>query len=778
MFFQMIAKFLAVNRPANLRPSLKSGQESVMARLHVASKIWLSIGIFILGFALFAALAQVEGVDMEDRLDATARVLHPAALQSQEAEAAFRLSVKGFGDAVITLEKPSLEYGAEQGSKAAGCLRRVASLRRLGPERASAASKLAADIQTYLIDAQSTYGELVANSANHADLARTRALAARTAELSSGLQRLKEGFSQDLERQLATLRNRSAMLRWTGLLVLAVTLAIATVLVNWTIQRVIAVPLMAAEAGLAHERDLLSTLIDNIPDCIYFKDRESRFVRINRAQSRLLGIEDEREAYGLTDFEYFDREHAQQAYEDERELVDLGQTLVSRVECIRGRGPLEKWMTSTKVAVRDQEGRVTGIVGITRDITDWKKAVAALEKSRESFRMLFAAIPHAVWVYDAETLKFLEVNDAAVRDYGYSEREFKQITVREIHAEGEIARLSALLESSGKVPSGGWRFRSKNGEEREVEVSGREFIFGGRRSILAVVQDVSEKKRLEIELRQAQRLESVGQLAAGIAHEINTPIQYVGDNLRFIKDAFDGRQKVLAKYTELRRQAENGDVTAAVLQELADAIEQADFDYLTEEIPKAVAQSVDGVERVATIVRAMKEFAHPGNKEKAAADINRALQNALIVARNELKYVADVETDFGEIPPVVCHLADINQVLLNLLVNAAHAIEQLTKGTGKLGTIRVRSRQIEDRLEIAISDTGCGIPKEIQAKVFDPFFTTKEVGRGTGQGLAIARSIIVEKHGGTLTFEPNGGQGTTFKISLPLEPVPVAAMAG
>jgi signal transduction histidine kinase len=181
-----------------------------------------------------------------------------------------------------------------------------------------------------------------------------------------------------------------------------------------------------------------------------------------------------------------------------------------------------------------------------------------------------------------------------------------------------------------------------------------------------------------------------------------------------------------------------------------------------------MAQSLEGVERIGTIVGAMKEFAHPGFKQKAAADINKALSNAMIVSRNELKYVADVETDFGAVPPVLCHIADLNQVFLNLLINAADAIREVVSLNSQKGLIRVATRREGDQAIVSISDTGGGIPEEIRSRVFDPFFTTKEVGRGSGQGLAIARSIVVEKHGGNIWFEPNGAQGTTFLVSLPI----------
>lgn len=316
----------------------------------------------------------------------------------------------------------------------------------------------------------------------------------------------------------------------------------------------------------------------------------------------------------------------------------------------------------------------------------------------------------------------------------------------------------------------------KDQKTRLLGLHFRRILQGGQTTGFVITgADVTEVRALELELRQAQRLEAVGQLAAGIAHEMNTPIQYVSDNLRFLQEAFQTRQTVLGAYERLRSAALAGDPLHELLAQLSMALDGADMDYLSAEVPKAFAQSLDGVERVATIVRAMKEFAHPGRKEKAAADLNRALSNALIVARNEIKYVADVETDLGELPPVVCHLADMNQVFLNLLINAAHAIREVVQKTDKRGKITVRTRVENKRAVIGISDTGCGIPASIQAKVFDPFFTTKPVGQGTGQGLSIARSIVVEKHGGTLTFEPNGTQGTKFLVALPLDAPPSAA---
>jgi signal transduction histidine kinase len=266
-------------------------------------------------------------------------------------------------------------------------------------------------------------------------------------------------------------------------------------------------------------------------------------------------------------------------------------------------------------------------------------------------------------------------------------------------------------------------------------------------------------RRLELELQQSRKLEAVGQLAAGIAHEINTPIQFIGDNTRFLGAAAADVFALLDRY----RDAVPPELAAA----LADAEEEVDLAYLRDQVPKTVLRTVDGVQRVASIVRAMKEFAHPDGREMVAADVNQAIAAMLEVARNEYKYVADVETDFGELPPATCHAGELNQVFLNVTVNAAHAIADAVKGSGRRGKIRVTTRREGSDVAVAISDTGGGIPAAIRERIFEPFFTTKEVGRGTGQGLAISRSIL-RRHGGSIRFETRMGEGTTFFIRFPL----------
>ncbi|HVU01434.1 MAG TPA: response regulator [Polyangiaceae bacterium] len=286
-----------------------------------------------------------------------------------------------------------------------------------------------------------------------------------------------------------------------------------------------------------------------------------------------------------------------------------------------------------------------------------------------------------------------------------------------------------------------------------------------------VSQDITELKRTQADFVAAQRLAAVGTLAAGIAHEINTPIQFVNDSVHFLRDAAKDVAVLLDRLTSLRRLVSSG-ASAEELREALEAAtvaeEDADLDYLRERMPAAFERCVDGLERVTNIVRSMKEFAHPAQHDMAHVDLNRAVSNTLTIARNEYKYVADLETDFAEIPPVKCHVNDINQVVLNLVVNAAHAIDDVVKGTEQKGRIRVTTRADGDDVVIAVADTGKGIPDAIAHRIFEPFFTTKEVGKGTGQGLALAWAVVKGKHGGDLRFSSKVGEGTTFFVRLPV----------
>jgi signal transduction histidine kinase len=319
----------------------------------------------------------------------------------------------------------------------------------------------------------------------------------------------------------------------------------------------------------------------------------------------------------------------------------------------------------------------------------------------------------------------------------------------------------------------------------EDDVANSESAFAALKQNVALERVVAEKTRqleaqrrelqaaldhlrqAQNELLQAQKLESVGRLAAGIAHEINTPVQFVTDSVVFIQDAVRDIMPLLERYRALRQALAAGPAEPGQLAELEEAEEASDLDYLMANLQPAVERSIEGLDRVAGLVRSMKEFAHPGTK-MAPADLNHALATTLTIARNEYKYVADLETDFGDLPAVSCCVGALNQVFLNIIVNAAHAIEAAPRAGEARGVLRVETRCEGESVRISIADSGTGIPVEIRDAVFDPFFTTKDIGKGSGQGLAIARRVVVEGHGGTLTFDSVIGQGTTFHIRLPI----------
>jgi two-component system, NtrC family, sensor kinase len=281
---------------------------------------------------------------------------------------------------------------------------------------------------------------------------------------------------------------------------------------------------------------------------------------------------------------------------------------------------------------------------------------------------------------------------------------------------------------------------------------------------------LDELRLTQAKLLHAQKLQAIGQLAAGIAHEVNTPAQYVTDNVSFLQRAFDKLWRLLDAQSNALAAARNGDATPQSFELVDEARTAAKLDYLARQVPRAIEQSMAGLGQVSSIVKAMKEFSHPSGVEKQPFDIHDVIESTSIVAKSEWKYVADLELNFDwNLPPILLLRNEFSQVLLNLIVNAAHAIgETLPTASSEKGKIVISTKAVGANVEVRISDTGPGIPEAVRSRVFEPFFTTKEVGRGTGQGLAIAYSVIVDKHGGSINFESEDGRGTTFIISLPL----------
>jgi len=424
-----------------------------------------------------------------------------------------------------------------------------------------------------------------------------------------------------------------------------------------------------------------------------------------------------------------------------------------------------------------QRARLTGICS---DVTEARTTREELRCAHAQTDMVLASISAVMIVIDEGGVVRLW-NEAAATDLGRAKEEVVGRALAECALSWDWPVVEAALqrsfatEQTVRVDEVAYVRAGGAGGVLGLTLSPMHAAGGALRGVVLMGRDITLRRELETQLAQTQKLESIGQLAAGIAHEINTPTQFISDNTRFIKDSFGDLEPLLKLCEQLV--SDEGAVGEDALAELVRHAREADLTFLVQEIPGALEESLGGLQRVSGIVGAMKEFSHPGSGEKEAIDLNRALESTATVSRNEWKYVAELVFDFDpELPAVACYPGEINQVFLNLLVNAAHAIDAKGSSGGVLGRIDVRTRAFEDRVEVAISDDGCGIDAENVARIFDPFCTTKEVGKGTGQGLAITRSVIVDKHGGGVDVKSTPGAGTTFTLSLPLHPTACPAL--
>jgi signal transduction histidine kinase len=428
-------------------------------------------------------------------------------------------------------------------------------------------------------------------------------------------------------------------------------------------------------------------------------------------------------------------------------------------------GVQQSLLTIYRFAKREADLRADNEIA-KRDAAD---RTAELNRSREQFRLISEttrAIPFELDVAQgrfnyvgpqAETL--LAIAPARWQEPGFLDtllpRE-REVSVRrqfDNASPGTFEALSTVVTGDNRVIELRWTVYCQ--------------VEKGVRVLRGLMLDVTEARRELRESAQNQKLESVGRIASGVAHEINTSVQFISDSVRFVRHALRDVPHAFADYRALAVGVLSGkDVTAAA-KKASDTDEAADVDYFLKNAPDALDRALEGINRVGSVAKSMTEFAHP-DTQKADVDVNRAVRTTLTMARNEYKNVAELVTELGDVPAVHCHAGDINQVVLNLVLNAAHAISDVVEGTENKGRITVRTRAIGDFVEISVGDTGAGIPESVRTRIFEPFVTTKEVGRGTGQGLALSRGIVVEKLKGSLHFETETGKGTTFFIRLPV----------
>ena len=403
-----------------------------------------------------------------------------------------------------------------------------------------------------------------------------------------------------------------------------------------------------------------------------------------------------------------------------------------------------------------------------------KKTEEALRISEEQNRTLVESITEGLVIVD-KNLQITYINDNFLKLLNYDRIEVVHRTVMEFMDETNRAHLQRQWErrQAGEQQPYEIAFLAKDGRLTHTMIYPKAFFDenGAFAGALALLVDLSLRKKHEAQALQAQKLEAIGQLAAGIAHEINTPTNFVANNVRFFKDNLANIFQLMGLYEELKRQVEQGEDSSRTLGKIGELVEEADLDFALEELPIALDETLEGLDHIANIVRSMKEFAHPGLDEKILYNINDGLRNTATVSKNEWKYVAELDLNLESgLPLVMCVPSQINQVFLNIIVNAAHAIAEARKDDSPdLGRITVSTAPAAGGVEIRIADTGPGIPEEIVSRIFEPFFTTKEPGKGTGQGLAIAHSIITDNHAGSISVESTPGAGSVFVITLPLD---------
>ncbi len=526
-----------------------------------------------------------------------------------------------------------------------------------------------------------------------------------------------------------------------------------------------------AETLLQREQALLSSLINSIPDLIFYKDKQGVFLGANKA-FKAFSHRHTNELIGKTDHDLYAPPEALLFAETDAQVIQTGKTLAYENWIKRPDG--EAVLIETKkVPCYGLDGEILGVIGVGRDITRHRLAETEVRRAKSDFEQLISSLSSALIVTDTQLIT-KQWNAMAAKLYGLNAQQVIGKNLLSLGLPWDPAAVQAGVERCRRelapVHLDPVRFTRQDCSDGFLGLSisplkNEENHLAG---FIFLCSDITQRKLLESRLAQAQKLESIGQLAAGIAHEINTPIQYVNNNTEFLRDNFSRLIQLVNELIEMLQGARQGRLESKAYDRLDDLLQEADLEFLVQEIPLAIQQSLDGIQRVSEIVRAMKEFSHPGVKQKVPLDINKAITDTLAVTRNEWKYYAEVHTDFQhDLPMVTCLPAEISQVLLNVIVNAAQAIAGSPhRAPDQLGQINITTTHKSGWVEIRIADDGPGIPEEIKNRIFEPFFTTKEVGKGTGQGLAISYDVVCRKHQGTLHFENLTPHGTVFIIRL------------
>ena len=556
--------------------------------------------------------------------------------------------------------------------------------------------------------------------------------------------------------------------------------------------------IVAMVTALLNSESGYRSIFENSLEGIFQTSLAGRFLKVNPALAEILGYDSPasvvKSISNIAEQLYYDRTERQGILE----IIAEKGCITRREVVFRHRDGHPVYNLISIYAVRNEQGEIDHLQGSLIDISERKRAeeqLASLNQNLESlvaerteelhqrnallrageerYRTLVETMQEGLLTVDRQgVLTFVNQQMSAmlglqpVDMIGKNCLDFIDVACRNRFTAGLVVTKDVSAERFEIVFSGS----DGHGVHTLVSPTPLYDGFDCYNGAFAVVTNISILKELQTQLLHAQKLESIGQLAAGIAHEINTPTQYVINNIRFLQDAFAEIGEMLVAYEHFFAAMQEGRTVGDSRQSVLAMRDRLQQESLMQEVAAAFHDTVEGIERISRIVGSVKTFAHPGQDRNLPADLNEAIRSTIIVSTNEWKYVADIETDLDPTLPLVpCNISAINQVVLNLIVNAAHAIEESSEGGGRgKGRIHIASKGLGDFAEIRVRDSGSGIPENIRNRIFDPFFTTKEVGKGTGQGLAIARTIICETHRGSITFDTETGRGTTFIILLPL----------
>jgi two-component system NtrC family sensor kinase len=518
---------------------------------------------------------------------------------------------------------------------------------------------------------------------------------------------------------------------------------------------------------LTERNQLFEVITENAADMIAVTDCAGNQLYNSPAYQTVLGysLEELKATSCVEHIHPEDRQRVLEAAEKAR-LTGRGERLEYR---IRHKNGTWRTLESVATAIPNEAGQIEKLVIVNRDITERERAEETKHRSDQLFRSIAENSADLIAVVDKDGHRIYN-NPTYERLLGYTQEELKQtISFQQIHPDDRplVTRAAerALKTGVGQIVE--YRMQRKDGTYVTLESHGS-FIRDSRGEIEASVisaRDISDRRMA----MQNEKLSAIGQLAAGIAHEINTPVQYVSDNIAFLSDIWKQIDDAMAfclapEHASITSDSRfSGAVTAARPLE--------DWDWLRQEVPKAISQSLEGIRRMSKILGAMRRFSHTGGGEREQVDLNEALDATLTIVQNQIKHIADVQTDYQtNLPRLECYADEMNQVFLNLIVNATHAIREASKKQAReRGKLTIRTRQIDDDVQIEIQDNGTGIPLPACARIFEPFFTTKQVGEGTGQGLAICHDIVVRKHHGNIWFDTELDRGTTFFIRIPIQ---------